>query len=273
MREPDDLYFDRPDSAPPPPDRLRTSSGLGPALGVAGVLLAATAVWYLWNRSPASPPETVAQQAEPAPAPAAPVAAAPTLPTLDASDALVRELAARLSAHPRLAVWLANDELVRRFVAAVVNLAEGSSPTNHLRFLTPPESLRTRSSEGRLYVDPASFRRYDLVTEVFVSLDAAGAAALYRRLRPLLDAAYREVGHPESSFDAALGRAIGVLLATPLPSPPFELVPQGALYAWADHRLEERTSAEKHLMRMGPENARRVQAKLRALAAALELRI
>ena len=43
------------------------------------------------------------------------------------------------------------------------------------------------------------------------------------------------------------------------------------VYEYADPRLEAMTPAQKALLRMGPRNVPRVQAKLRELAAALGL--
>jgi hypothetical protein len=260
------------------PDR-RGDGSRGPAIAIAVLVVAAVgaAGWYLLRRSTA--PEQAAVSAPAATAPEAPVAAAPApartepaipLPALNASDAVVRELVARLSANPQLAKWLVNDDLVRRFVATVSNLAEGASPSSHVRFLTPASAFAVREANGRAFVDPASYRRYDLATEAFVSLDIAGTAKLYRELRPLLDEAYQELGYPGASFDEALGAAIVRLRAVQVPAQAPELVPQGAAgWAYADPKLEDLTSAEKHLLRMGPENARRAQAKLGELAAAL----
>jgi hypothetical protein len=47
------------------------------------------------------------------------------------------------------------------------------------------------------------------------------------------------------------------------------LQPRGIGYAFEDPRLEGLTSAQKQLLRFGPENARRVQASLHRLALAL----
>ncbi len=54
--------------------------------------------------------------------------------TLRTSDVIVRELVSELSANPKLVAWLANEDLVRRFVAAVDNVANGISPTTQLEF-------------------------------------------------------------------------------------------------------------------------------------------
>jgi len=241
------------------------------------ILVAAYAVWRTTREAPPAQP-LAATQAAPDPAataPASPLATHPALalPALEASDELVRTLAARLSAHPRLAAWLANEALVRRFVAAVVNLAAGESPAPHLRFLTPSEPFRVRATAAGTTIDPASYRRYDALTELFVSLDTAGCAELYRDLHPLLDAAYAELGYPGTTFDETLSRAIARILAVHFPEEPPALRLKVTTYELEDPQLEQRTAAEKHLLRLGPQNLGRVQAKLRELAAALGLAI
>ena len=118
-------------------------------------------------------------------------------------------------------------------------------------------------------IDPASYHRYDGVTEAFVSLDAQGVASLYRRIQPLCDRAYEELGLPGGTFEDALARAFGRLLAVRVPSGPIEVVPDEAVYKFADPDLEASSPAAKHLIRMGPANAGRVQEKLRELARAM----
>ena len=47
---------------------------------------------------------------------------------------------------------------------------------------------------------------------------------------------------------------------------------RGASYAYADPRYEALTGAQKQLLRMGPANAQRVQARLREFKNALDAR-
>ncbi len=260
------------------PGERRAGPGLAPVIAIAFVVLAVAGGgwWYRGRATPAPATSTAAPPAATAPtAPAAAATAEPALPlpTLDASDAFLRDAVGRLSAMPQLAAWLVDADLARRFVAAVVAVAEGKSPSSHLGFLAPAEPFRVRSSGGRTYADDASFRRHDLATSVFVSIDERGAAELHRRIRPLLAAAYLEVGDPRSSFEPTLARAIGNLLAVPVPDAPVEVRAASVAYLWADPELERLSVAQKHLLRLGPDNARRVQDKLRALARALELRL
>lgn len=205
----------------------------------------------------------------------APADTAMDLPPLGASDELVRRMAEELSSRPALAEWLATDSLVRHFVGAVVQVAAGRSPRDEIAFMEPEGEFRVREAGAPTppsVVDPASYRRYDAVAATVASLDTRGTAELYRRLRPLFQEAYRDLGFREGSFDGALARAMETLLAVPVPDGPVEVVPSGAdAWEYRDPELEELAPAQKHLLRMGPENIRRVQGKLRELAEALEL--
>jgi hypothetical protein len=192
------------------------------------------------------------------------------LPPVDQSDAAVAALVKALSSHPRVAAWLATKGLVRNFTVVVENIAAGKTPAMHLHALALSSPFQTSGSPDRLAIDARSYRRYDMLAAAVASIDPAGAARLYGGLRPRIDEAYRDLGH-ETSFDAALERAIVLLLETPSPEAPVRLARpvKGVAYPFADARLEGLSAAQKQLVRMGPENARKIQASLRAIALAL----
>ncbi|MEE8581456.1 MAG: DUF3014 domain-containing protein [Myxococcota bacterium] len=208
-------------------------------------------------------PETRAAAVQPADPPS----------SLDASDALVREAVGRLSSHDALLAWLISDDLIRRFTAAVDNIAEGKSPKPHLPFLSPERPFQTIRRDETITIDPASYARYDLATEVFESLDAAASVRLYRRLEPLVAQAYRELGYPEGEFTDVLERAIDELLRAPVVGDPVELAPRVISFAYRDPALEGLSAAQKQLLRMGPGNVRKIQGKLRQLAAEIGLSV
>jgi hypothetical protein len=66
-----------------------------------------------------------------------------------------------------------------------------------------------------------------------------------------------------------LVQVIDVLLATPQPQGTIDLVRPNVLYTFADPALEARPAGQKLLIRMGPENAAKIKAKLMQLRAAL----
>jgi DUF3014 family protein len=194
------------------------------------------------------------------------------LPPLGETDALVRQLVQALSRSPAVAAWLATDNLVRNFTVVVVNVAEGATPAKRLPTLRPTAHFVVQERDGSTFVDPRSYARYGAITEAVSSLDPAGAAGIYTTLKPRIEDAYRELGFPRESFDRALERAIVAVLNVPIVDRPVRLRAKGIGYAFADERLEDLSHAQKQLLRIGPQNLRIVQEKVRAIALALGIR-
>jgi hypothetical protein len=192
------------------------------------------------------------------------------LPPLDETDAVVRELVAKLSSHPAVAAWLTTEGLVRNFTVVVANVVEGRTPAVHLRTVRPATKFQVIERGGEIYIDPRGYHRYDHVAAAAASIDPAGAARLYSTLKPRIEDAYRELGAPDGTFDRALERAIVVLLKTPVVDGPIRLVNHGAVgYAFAAPELEALSPPQKLLLRAGPANVRAVKSALRAIAIAL----
>ncbi|MFQ6083778.1 MAG: DUF3014 domain-containing protein [Candidatus Aminicenantia bacterium] len=188
---------------------------------------------------------------------------------LDNSDDMVRKLAKELSSYPQLAVWLRNEDLLRKFTAVVDNIANGLSPRPHIEFLAPQGDFQVIEKDGLFYVNPVSFDRYNLVADVFASLDSEGCVKLYGQLKPLVQEAYRDLGYPTQDFQETLFKAIIELLKTPVIEGEILLEEKVVTYMMVAPRLENLSPAQKHLLRMGPENVRKIQAKLREMALAL----
>jgi len=244
---------------------------------ILAVIIAAALGWWYVSRDEVDEPLDSAVVSTPTPMPEP----TPTLEerlstrlrgtTLATSDAVVRELAAEISSHPKLAAWLINEDLIRRFVASVDNIASGASPQAHLDFLRPKEGFEVdEKRNGALVIEPDSYGRYDLVAQVFASLDTEGSVALYRELEPLIDEAYAEIGPAGATFDDRLDRAFDLLLAVPvLEGDDAEVEQLIVTYAWADDELEALSAAQRHFLRMGPDNVSLIQGKLGELRAAL----
>jgi hypothetical protein len=274
----DDLELQPPPD--PEPDQTADRTPWGVIIGLAVVLGVALALgyWYVNRDRPQEAAPTRAETPPVAPAAApeespAPLGGEPEpvdLPPLDASDPMVRDMVRRLSQHPFLTTWLTTDGLVRNFTVVVHNVASGRTPSVHLRRLAPPEPFRIRTQDGRMVLDDRSYRRYDRVAESVASVDPDDAARLYSTLKPRIEEAYRDLGFPDASFDQALERAIVELLSTPIVEGDVPVRPtRGTDYALTDPRLEDLSDAQKHLLRMGPENTRRIQDSLRQMARSL----
>jgi hypothetical protein len=190
--------------------------------------------------------------------------------TLATSDAVVAELVGQLSANPKLASWLVNEDLVRRFTAGIDNIASGVSPRSHFDFLRPKVGFEVDELQGgELVIEESSYQRYDLVAEVVSSLDTDGTVRLYRELEPLIDEAYAEIGPRNARFSDRLDAAFDQLLAVPVLEGTAEVEQLILTYAWADDELEAMSDVQRHLLRMGPDNVSKIQDKLGDLRAAL----
>ncbi len=268
----DDVRIERtPSQAPePPPQR-----DWRPALVVIPIV-AIIAIGYYLARRPAGTKEDPRATATSAGKPAAPTRSAEPgenipLPPLDDTDALVRDLVARLSAHPQVAAWLATDQLIRNFTLVVVNIADGRSPAPYLQRLAPRVPFRVVERGAAVHVDPRSYERYDALASAVAAIDARGAARLYATLKPRIDDAYKELGAPHGDFDRTLERAIARLLQTRAVEGSIAVEPATAAFRFADPALESLSPAQKQLLRMGPANARTVRDKLREVAGYLAL--
>ena len=285
FRNADENGEPEPRKAAPPLDE-DSSFSISPAswplfVAAALALVAGLGLYWLFSERGVSVPPTPSSApseealAEVAPEPAQPSEIEPEvdLPRLSQSDAFVRELLAGLSRHPAMTSLLLSDELVRKIVTAIVNVAEGDHPARHFPYLAPDEPYEVVRRPPQVFVDPRSYHRYDVLVAGLESLDPAGVAELYQMTKPLALEAYRELGYLDQPFEAIFAKAIDVLLRAPVVEGRVGLNADSVNYKYVDRRLEALAPAQKQLLRMGPQNARRVQNKLRELARAMKLPI
>lgn len=194
------------------------------------------------------------------------------LPPLPQTDPLVRELVSRLSSHPTVLAWLATKGLIANFAVVTHNISEGRTPVAHLKGLGPKAPFRTRGKGETAFVDSRSYDRYNGYGDAIGALDATGTARLYLTLKPRINEAYADLGYPGGDFDRVLERAIGELLEVPVIEGEVPLKLKVVSYAYTDEKLESLSPPQKHLLRMGPRNVRAIQAKLREIAALLNLK-
>ncbi|HVG66795.1 MAG TPA: DUF3014 domain-containing protein [Gaiellales bacterium] len=243
---------------------------LGAALiGVLVVLAVAAGAWWWWRGRAVAPAE-VAKVAAPA---AVERDVAPTsglvVPALDALDPFMRDLLGPLSPGAEAAKWLQTDGLAAQLAAGIARVASGISPARDLSVLRPAGPFTTERRGRREVIAAASYRRYDSLASTVAAVDATRVAQAYRVLAPRLQEAYDRQGRP-GSVDAMLREGLDALVETPIPDGPIE-VRQGRGNSWvfADPKLEALSSAQKQLLRMGPDNARAVQQRLREIRAAI----
>lgn len=237
-------------------------------VAAAGLIVGGGAAWW-WTRNTVTPPAAVATNETDAVVTEAKVPAR-TLPPLGQMDTFLRALLGALSSHPDFVRWLATDDLIRQMASGIDRISRGQSPAANLLVLRPTEDFAVSGRRASMTIDPASYRRYDRLAALVESLEARGVAEAYRTIQPRLDEAYRALGRSQGGVDAALDVGLQLLLDTPVPSEPIAVVPgKGATFAYKDPALEQLAPMQKQLLRMGPDNVRRIQARLRAIRAEL----
>ena len=280
------------------PSELRPRPESSSAWIVAGVVaagLAAGAAWWFWWR-PAHAPAPAAVAAAPpaeAPAPAAsapateasgpqnPVEAQPMaepLPPLAESDARVAAALNELLGAQKVASFLQIDGFVRRAVATVDNLPRPQAPSRMWPVQPAPERFTVEGpADAQVQtIAPANAARYHAFVTFAESVPMDGAVKLYTQLYPLFQAAYQELGYPKGYFNDRLVAVLDHLRAAPEPNGPLHVqltqvhgeVPSTrpwVRYEFADPKLEALSAGQKMLVRMGPDNARRLKAVLAEL--------
>jgi hypothetical protein len=250
---------------------------------IAILLLGAGVLYWHYTRPPAALPTVEQPKAtEPSQPPAAaevkvgeekeaPPQPEVKLPALDQSDDFVRQMMRNLSPHGKLGEWLRIKNVIRVFVAAVDNIANGKSPRPQLGFLSPGQAFPVTEKGDRIYLDPKGYGRFDIITDAIVSFSSTRTAQVYQKLRPLFQEAYRELGYPQKDFHATFIQAMKRILDAPIVEREVLLKEEGKglNYVFIDDGLENMSEVQRHLLRMGPKNTQKIQQKVREIALAL----
>ena len=244
----------------------------GALILVMAVLAGAAGAYYWWSRRepPALPPPPP-RIAAPAPAtpqgPRHPVpeAAPRPLPPLAARDPALLDAIRPLFGPQVLERLLNLDDAIRRIVATVDNLPREQVSTR-LNPVRPVGGLPvTQGRDATLALAPDNAKRYAAHVRALELVDAKRLAEVYLHFYPLFQQAYVELGYPNGHFNDRLVDVIDHLLAAPEVKGPIALTQPKVLYEFADERLEALSAGQKTMVRLGPDNAARVKAKLREI--------
>lgn len=235
---------------------------------ILAVVVVAAALW-VWLRKPESAPGPSLQ---PAPEAAPQQAPAPEEAPTAVTDAQARPQLESVSDDVNFRRWLAvAGDIVRRWAIVTDNLAQGVSPRKQLEAAAPGGRFQVIERRGKTFMAPESYARYDEFARAVASVKAQVFATVYKALRPAVQVAYRALGYPTGSLDAATLRALRRIEGAPVADGDVELAPERGLYLFADPKLESLSEVDKHLLRMGPRNTRAIQAKAREIREALAL--
>jgi hypothetical protein len=204
------------------------------------------------------------------PAPVAPVAPERVMPlTPEEADALLRQKLADAGARPVLKKLLPDYQPVEVSAALIDGLGRGVILRKFVPAVSHSEKFSVVTQDDGIYMNPTGFLRYDGYADAIAALDIDVLVNAFHLLRPAYEQAYGYLGLDPGDFDNAVIRVLDLVLATPEIGEPIALVPKSVVYLYADPGLESLPAVQKQLLRMGPDNIRRIKQQAQALRAGL----
>jgi hypothetical protein len=243
------------------------------------VLVAGGLGYFFWFRqpppvatlappsAPPAPPPPEPRDLHPVPEPAVVGTASTPLPALNDSDPTLLASLEDVVGTQTVKKYLIPENLVRRIVVTIDALGRAKLPPQKDPVVPVPGVLAVQGDELHATLDPQNYARYRPFVGVFRDLDMKRLTAVYFHFYPLFQDAYQSLGLPGHYFNDRLVEVIDSLLATPELSAAPDLVRPSVMYQFADPTLEALPSGQKILIRMGPENAAILKAKLSELRA------
>jgi hypothetical protein len=186
------------------------------------------------------------------------------LPDLPSSDGAFRETMTLVS--PGLAPWLSTDQLIGKYVFIANDFSQGIRLEKHMRFLKQAQPFTVEETDNGLFMSKQSYQRYDKLAAAIDAMDVRSTLAVYKKFRPLMLQVFAGFSYPaDHTLEDIFEKTAAEILAAPVIEEPVALVRTSVLYKFADKKLEVLSPVSKQMIRMGPENTRIIQNKIRLL--------
>ena len=202
--------------------------------------------------------EEVAQQ---------PILQAKPLPALDESDASIKESLLSLFDHKQIEELFILNVFVRHFVVTIDNMTGKKLPQRYVFTKRPVGKfvIKKQEDEETVWLDAKNYDRYNSFVELAHTVNTQQLVAFYVRYYPLFQQAYQDLGYPGRYFNDRFVEVIEHLLDAPEVRGPIRLLQPKVFYTFADPDLEALSTGQRILIRIGPDNAMKVKAKLKEL--------
>ncbi len=192
------------------------------------------------------------------------VVATEPLPALDESDVMVKQKLLALPWKAGLSSLFVSEEMIRRFVVQIDNIAQGRLVPEQALFKGHTQDFKAKQTGQQYQLDIANYQRYQRYLDLLESAPKAEVVALFNQLYPLLQQAYLELGYPEAQFRDRVQQAIQQLLAAPEIADGPMLALDSVQYTFADAEIEQLSMAHKQMIRLGQKNQQRLKLLLAA---------
>lgn len=192
----------------------------------------------------------------------------PTTVKLADSDQSFRQALHELSAY--LTNLLATDELIKRIILLTNDISQNQLPSKNRMFLRMPQKIPVEKNGEDLFISDASYQRYNFIADAVAAIDISQALVVYQRFRPLFQQVYSTLSYPANyRLEDIFIKAATAIIQAPKIDTKIKVIPKFTVYQFADQKLEELSPVAKQMLRMGPSNSAKIQAKMQQFVAAL----
>lgn len=186
-----------------------------------------------------------------------------------ASDKAIASALADFPGREQLLKFMLPADLVQKIVLTIDNLPADSMSMQYRAVVAMPGAFTVERRDSEAIIGTRNARRYDAFVTFASGLDARRLVAVYKRFYPQFQKTYRSIGYPDGHFNDRVVQAIDDLLAAPAPAGAIFLDQPRVLYEYAESSLERRSVGQRMMIRIGPEHAAKLKAKLREIRALL----
>jgi DUF3014 family protein len=186
------------------------------------------------------------------------------VPALEESDLWVQQQISQLS--PVLGGVVKTKQTASKLMQVVNDFSQSLRLYKHMRFFRLKQPFVAAKDGQGWFLNERSYNRYNGLVNAFATMDTAEAMRSYQTMQPLLQQIYAEFGYPEQySLEDLFKKAAAEMIAAPVIDGRIGLTQPSVRYKFADPALERLSPVQKQMLRMGPDNTRKVQKKLREL--------
>ena len=194
----------------------------------------------------------------------------PEMLELGKSDDSFRKALVKVSAN--LLDWFNVKDVIRKYILIINDLSQSQILYKHRKFLKMPQAMVVKNDLQGLYMEKTSYSRYDRLANAVDAINVQKGLSLYLAFRPLFKQVYDEFSYPEDyRLEDIFMKAAASVIEAPIITGRVSLLRHSMRYKFADKKLEALNDVEKQMIRMGPENTKKIQNKLRQLVEAMSV--
>lgn len=169
-----------------------------------------------------------------------------------------------------LSNWFNAKDIIKKYILIINDLSQNQIIYKNRKFLKISQKFLAKEDAQGLYLPEESYTRYDRLANAIEAIDVQKGLNLYLAFRSLFQQVYDGFSYPaDYRLEDIFMKAAASVIESPVIEGRIALIQDTLKYKYADKKLESLSSVQKQMIRMGPENTKKIQIKLRKLVEAI----